>query len=306
VVGVPTRIGFVLAVAALVVALPTAAGALPQGTATPSAVAASTQTYPDSTGEDPASPDMTSIVVSNDDVGGLTFRINTPNRPQFTQDMAVVVFLDSDANQATGDPAGLGTDYLIEIFRGEVILYKWDGVDFAISATQSSLNHVWSSGATIRINASDLSNTRKFTFEVITVANIVYDDTTGAIDCSACARDFAPAVGLHTYTMVLAKATLVVKKVSSTPKSPAAGKRFTFRMTAARSDTGATIRNGKVTCKGRVGTTSLKAKTAKVVNGAVTCVWVIPAKSKGKRFRGSAAVQFEGLKASRSYSGKIR
>ena len=40
------------------------------------------------------------------------------------------------------------------------------------------------------------------------------------------------------------------------------------------------------------------------MRGAVTCTWLIPAKAKGKRFRAKASVTFEGLKASRSYSGR--
>jgi hypothetical protein len=171
------------------------------------------------------------------------------------------------------------------------------------------LSYSWSNGPTIRINASDLGNTRRLTFAILAVSNVVYDDATGDISCGApdCYRELAPAFGLYSpYSVIIAKPTLVVKKTSSTPKSPVAGKQFTFRMTAARSDTGATIKNGRVTCKGRVGTTALKARTARVVRGAVTCTWLIPAKAKGKRFRGSAAVTFEGLKATRSYSGKIR
>ena len=71
-----TRTGLVLAVAALVVALPTAAGALPKGKSTPVTAAANSVTYNDSTGEDPAAPDITTIVVTNDDAGTITFQIN--------------------------------------------------------------------------------------------------------------------------------------------------------------------------------------------------------------------------------------
>jgi hypothetical protein len=43
-----------------------------------------------------------------------------------------------------------------------------------------------------------------------------------------------------------------------------------------------------------------------VQGGAATCAWSIPANAKGKTFRGSVAVVFEGLKASQSYTGKVR
>ena len=64
--------------------------------------------------------------------------------------------LDSDANQATGDPESLGADYIIQLIQGEILLFKWDGSDFTISPTQASLSSAWASGPTIRINASDL------------------------------------------------------------------------------------------------------------------------------------------------------
>ena len=78
-----------------------------------------------------------------------------------------------------------------------------------------------------------------------------------------------------------------------------------MRLTAARSDTGAVLQNGRVTCVGRVGTARLRVQLARVQGGAVVCTWLIPAKAKGKTFKGSAAVVFEGLRASRSISRKI-
>ena len=51
--------------------------------------AANTVTYPDSTGENPAAPDITTIVVSNDDAGMITFKINIPNRAHCTRDILV-------------------------------------------------------------------------------------------------------------------------------------------------------------------------------------------------------------------------
>jgi hypothetical protein len=293
-------------VAAGVVALPTAAGAFPQDAAAPAAVSANSQTFNDSTGEDPAAPDISTIVVSNTDVGALTFKVNIPNRPQYGQDQVIFMFLDSDANQATGDSENLGADHIIEIFRGEVLLYKWDGADYALSATQSSLSYSWASGPTIRINASDLANTRKLSFDVTAVSGVVIDPNTGGIDCTNCKRDFAPAIGFFQYAVVLAKPTLVVKKVATSPRAPAAGKRFTLSMTTARSDTGAALRSGRVTCVGRVGKVRLKARVARVVNGVVTCTWLIPKKAKGKSFRGSAAIAFEGLTATRSHTARIR
>ena len=108
--------------------------------------AANSTTYQDSAGEDPTAPDITTIVASNDDAGTITFRINVPNRPQLTQDLVAFVDVDSDANQATGDPANFGADFILQYILGEAILFKWDGTDYTLSATQASLTSSWSSG----------------------------------------------------------------------------------------------------------------------------------------------------------------
>ncbi len=122
------------------------------------------------------------------------------------------MFLDSDANQATGDPESLGADFVIQLIQGEILLFKWDGSDFTLSATQASLNYTWANGPTIKINASDLNNTRKLSFDVTTVSGLAFDPTSGAIDCTNCHRDFAPTIGFFTYEVKVAKPTLVVQQ----------------------------------------------------------------------------------------------
>ena len=299
-----TRPSILLAIAVSVVALPTIASGALSGANAPTLVTANTTTYQDSTGEDPAAPDVTTIVVSNDDAGLITFRINVPNRPQLTRDVAAIMFLDSDSNQATGDPDNLGADYILQLILGEALLFKWDGADYTLSATQSSLTNSWASGPTIRINASDLGNTRQLSFDVLVISGLVFDETTGAIDATNAKRDFAPTVGFYRYDVKITPPTLVVRRV--TAGVPTAGKAFTLRVVVARSDTGAVVQNGRVTCVGRVGTARLKAKVQRVVAGAATCTWNIPATAKGKRFRGSVAIVFEGLRASESFASRVR
>ena len=298
-----TRPWLLLAIAVAVVALPTAASGALSRTAAP---ASGSQTYQDSVGEDPAAPDITTIVVSNDDAGTLTFRINVPNRVQPAQDLVAILDIDSDANQATGDPANFGSDFILQYVQGEAILFKWDGSDYTLSATQASLTSAWSSGPTFKINASDLNNTRRLSFDALVVSGVAFDQTTGAIDCTNCKRDFAPLIGLYTYPLQITKPTLVVKSLKPTPARPIAGRSFTLRLVAARSDTGAVVQNGRVTCSGRLGSARLKAQLQRVQGGAATCTWNLPASAKGKTFRGSVSVTFEGLRASQSYTGKVR
>jgi hypothetical protein len=311
VVRLPTRTGLVLALAAAAVALPTlASGALPLGTGGPTLVAANSQNFADSTGEDPLGPDITTIVVSNDDAGIVSFRVNVPNRPTLGQDMLFEVWVDSDNNPATGSPDFGGADYVMQLLRNEISLYRWDGTDYTRRFGDPSavtLNFSYQGGITVRISANELGNTKVFKFFVVAITGLVVDPVTGAVDGTNSHADVAPGggVGLFPYTVTIAKPTLVVRGLKTTPAAPAAGKSFTMRMTAARSDTGAALQNGRVTCVGRAGTTRLRAQLAQVVGGAVVCTWSIPKNAKGKTFRGSVTVVFEGLNASRSISRKI-
>lgn len=311
----PTRTGLVLALLATVVALPTVAlGALPSGAASPAAPAAATansQTYQDSTGENPDAPDITTVVVSNNDAGVLTFRVNVPNRPTLTQDMLIWLFVDTDNNGDTGDPESLGADYVIQLFQGEAALFRWDGSDFTRrpgDPASTSLLFSYQDGATVTITAAELGNTKQFGFAAIVISGIAFDPTTGDPNFEPAVADLAPAsgAGLYRYEVIVARPTLVVRRVTTAPARPAAGKRFVMRMVVARSDTNAVLQNGRVTCVGRAGKTRLRPLVARVQTGAVVCTWLIPKNAKKKVFRGTATVVFEGLRATRTISRPIR
>ena len=307
----PTRTGLLLAVAAFVVALPTAAGALPSGPVAPVGVAANSQTYQDSTGENPAAPDITSLVVSNDDAGIVSFRINVPNRPALGQDMVIDLFVDTDNNPNTGSVDFGGADYVVELIQSEVNLFRWDGTNFTRrfgDPPAISMSFSYQGGVTIRISAAELGNTARFNFFVIVESGIVFDPTTGDPDFANAVGDAAPGggVGLYPYQVIVARPTLVVRSIKATPAAPRAGQPFTLRMVAARSDTNAVLQNGRVTCVGRAGNSRLRSQLARVQGGAAVCTWQIPANAKGKTFRGSVTVVFEGLRASRSFSARVR
>lgn len=293
------------------IALPAVAvGATPFGTASPGAAAANSVTFNDSTGEDPAAPDITTVVVSNNDAGIISFRINVPNRPTLGSDMAVDVFVDTDNNTATGDPDLAGVDYVVELLQNEVNLFKWDGSNFSRRFGDPSavtLSFSYQGGVTIRISAAELGETKRFRFFTIVESGIAFDPVTGERDDSQAKVDVAPSggAGLYPFDVKLAPATLEVRRFVATPAKPVAGKPFALRLQAARSDTGALLRGGRVTCVGRVGSATLRAKSGRFVGSQAVCSWVLPANAKGKTFRGSVTIVFEGLRTTRSFSRRI-
>jgi hypothetical protein len=305
-----TRPGVLLTIALAIVALPAAASGAFSSPSAPAAVAANSTTYTDSSGENPAAPDITTLTTSNTDAGMLSFRVNVPNRPTFAQDMLVVLFVDADNNTQTGDPdpLGQGVDYVVEVYGGEAALFRWDGTNFTRRAGDppaTSLIFSYQGGITINISAAELGNTRALKFSVLVFSGLTVDPTTGDLDFTNSVGDIAPAAGagLYQYQVVIARPTLLVRRVSA--GKPTAGKPFTLRMRTARSDTGATVQNGRVTCVGRAGNARLRATVQRVVGGWATCTWNVPPNSKGKRFRGSVAIVFEGLRAAESFSGRI-
>jgi hypothetical protein len=274
-------------------------------------VTANSQNYTDSSGENPAAPDITTLTVSNDDAGIVSFRINVPNRPQLGQDMVIDLFVDTDNNPATGSPDFGGTDYVIELIQGEAALFKWDGTNFTRrfgDPPAISLSFSYQGGVTFRMSAAELGNTARLNFFVIVESGVVFDPTTGDPDFSNAVADAAPGggVGLYPYQVIVARPTLIVRSLRGTPAAPRAGRTFTLRMVTARSDTGAALQNGRATCVGRAGNARLRAQLARVQGGAVVCTWLIPRNAKGRTFRGSVTVVFEGLRASRSFSARIR
>jgi hypothetical protein len=303
------RPGLLLAIAVAVVALPTAASGAFSAPAAPAAISANEQTYEDSTGELAAAPDITRITVSNTDAGLISFRIAIPNRPTFTQDLLIALEIDTDNNPATGSPEG--TDHAIEVLLGEVFLYRWDGTNFTRRAGDppaTSLRFAYQGGVTVSVSSAELGNTRAFKFNTVAISGVTVDPTTGDLDFTNALPDFAPAVnaGLYEYEVKITPPTLVVRSLRPTPRSPTAGRSFTLRLVAARSDTNAVVQNGRVTCVGRVGNARLRAQVQRVQSGAATCTWNIPPNAKGKTFRGSVAVVFEGLRATQAFSRKIR
>ncbi|MGH3105362.1 MAG: hypothetical protein ACRDN6_14825 [Gaiellaceae bacterium] len=275
---------------------------------------ANSVTFRDSSGEDAAGPDITTVTVSNNDAGAIVFRINVPNRPTLTQDMLVGIDVDTDGNASTGAPP-LGLDYAIELNAlrppAEVNLFRWDGTNFTRRAGDppaSSLIFSYSGGAvTIEIGARELGNAKRFNFAVSVVTGIVVNPDTGEPDGTNARFDAAPdsGHGLWNYEVKTAPLRLVARSFGSMPAKPRAGKTFTVRLAAARSDTGAVLASGEVRCVARVGGRTLTARTHRIVNKRAVCVWLIPATAAGQTIRGSVTVVFEGLRVTRSFAATV-
>jgi hypothetical protein len=290
----------VIAFAAICIALPVGAF----GSA--SHAAANSQTFPDSTGEDAAAPDITSVVVSNDDAGNITFKVNISNRPTFTSDMAVFLLLNTDNNTATGDTDLLGSDYLVELDPGAVGLGKWNGTTFDFNVAQTSLTYGYdATGATIRVSQVDLGGTKVLAFVAEALSGITVD-ASGNPDLTNVHRDFAPdpSHGLFTYN-VLTKLTLKQSAFTTTPSPAKAGVRLSASLGATESDTKGPVTAATVTCTATLKGQRLPA-THSLANGVATCYWKLPKTAKGLTVRGTVTVTKQTAKLTQSFAAKVR
>jgi len=273
------------------------------------AVATNSVTFEDSSGEDAAGPDITTVTIANDDLTNLTFTIAIPNRPTLTGDMFFQLPIDSDANPASGSPEFGGADYLLVLIgpiegRAEVGLLRWNGTEFTdVGVPQSTLIFSYANGLTLKISASELGGTRRFSFAVFAVTGVVLDPN-GDLDFTNIHVDPAPDRGAYTYDVKITPPTLALGNGGARPLKPAVGKLYSQSVSVARSD-GAAVQGGRVTCRATVAGAVLRPTGSSFVGTRGTCTFRIPKTAKGKTIRITVTVSAGGLTAARSFSARI-
>jgi len=263
-------------------------------------------TYPDSIGEDAAAPDMTSVTVSNDDAGMITFQVTVSNRPALTQDMEFLVLLDIDKNASTGAAAFLGADYVIDLISGSVDLFHWNGSEYVRASSQASLIYSYAAtGPLIRVSAADLGKPKSFNFGVVAISGEALD-AQGNFDDTNVHRDFAPdqGHGFNGYN-VLTKLVLSVTAFTVAPKPAKAGRAFSASMAANQNDTGGPVQAGTVNCAASVAGKRLVPVTHAVRNGVAVCIWRLPATAKGLIVRGLVTLTVRGASTTRGFSARV-
>jgi hypothetical protein len=264
--------------------------------------ASNSKTFSDSTNEDLLAPDITSIAVSNDDAGLITFKVGMSNRPALTSDMLFLLFIDTVPG--VGDPDSFGADYAIQIEPAGVALFRWDGSTYPF--VSSTVAYTWaSSGPTIQVRAAELGKAKNANFVALAISGITFD-ANGDANFDNAHADSAPDPGGGTYPyQVLTTFSLKPAGFSTSPAPVKAGRLFSVGLAARQNDTGGLLQQGKVVCSARIGAVQVPVKTSRLRNGVGACVWSIPAGAKGKTIRGTIAVVSGGAQVKRSFSARI-
>lgn len=266
--------------------------ALVVGIAPSGATHASTSvTYQDSTGEDARALDISTVTVSNDDAGLVTFDVKLANRsPDAARDY-VFAMLDTDSNASTGDPDTGGCEWGIA-WKGEPVLFQWNGSEMTLAPSMTTL--AASPGPNelvLKVNRSELGNTTGFNFYLKTYQP-------DASDPEGEWADYAPSFGSWHYDVKLYVAPrLTAKPLQFVPATPKAGKPLLTRtvVTVTRGGTPeqlapSTIIKATATVAGKK---LVGAVTPTYATGTIAIRWLVPKTAKGKWLRGRVTITLE-------------
>jgi hypothetical protein len=248
---------------------------------TGSAWAAGSKTFTDPRDDASAAPDITQLVVSNDDNGQITFQFTFSNRPTIlTGEDVVALGLDTDANGDTGDDAGY--EYIMGFgFQGQQAeVGKWDGSRYDFNVAATTLRFA-DGGRTISINRSEVGGTGAFKFRVVTSS-----------DSGQSTGDTAPEGGLAViwdYTLAL-RPQIVAMRAGFVPGQPRAGRAFALASPTLRLSSGQMVAPASYSCRATL--------AGKVLRAAGKCRWTLPRNARNKRLVVTVTASYGGGSAS--------
>jgi hypothetical protein len=280
--------------------------------------AAGSASFADTTGDAGPAPDLSTVIVANDERGLITFRITVTNRSTLGQDDLIVIpIATDDPNIEAGTRADDGASFTLGIDSQGAFLSEWNGQEMAeVKPQPASVTGAFSTGvATVTVKQEDLapgfpdmSVPIEFDFYVLGLT-FIGDVLVG--------RDDAPDGELFwSYRLAETLRLIVTNFGAAATVKP--GQKLAVQMGVARGDTGAAVSSGKVICRARLGgkvlrgsgrfvIVSVKAGGREINSPRATCSWSVPRKqSKGKAIRGSVSVRASGIAVTRAFSTRVR
>jgi hypothetical protein len=263
--------------------------------------AAGTTSFADPAGDSDVAPDVTSVVVSNDDQGLITFRVTVVNRSALGPDDVVAIPFATNAPGKAGVRED-GANFVLGIEGTNVFLEKWNGSSMVdLRPVPSSLRgSLVGSEVTLTVRQDDLVPG----FPSLAVPTVLGFYVLGlAFDGNAVvAEDDAPDASDQFWTYHLLQPPRIVVAYLRAPMTVRAGSRVVARIGAAWSDTGRVVKPTKLSCRAKVGSRALRGTAA----GPATCSWSLRKGDRGKTLRGSVTLTSGAVSVTRSFTTRVR
>ena len=261
-------------------------------TAAPHAVASVSFTDPN--GDARSAPDITTIVVSNDDAGWMRIRVNIGNEEFLRKDTEIYLYLDTDGNPQTGAPETRGADFLVVIFARRFWFYRWSETEGLVGITMSSSARVgyWS-GASVTLKSAELGEPSNVRFWIRTVRRARLP-----------AVDEAPRAGTFAYTVRPGSTNppdIGSISLRQRPEAPRAGSRWTITVPQIQLEgSGRSVRPGSVRCRATVAGRVLRG------SGRGGCRFALSRRMRGQTLVVTVFVTYRGTTVSQTRSFRVR
>jgi hypothetical protein len=240
-----------------------------------------------------SAPDICASNVVTNDNEVFTIFVHLHDRSAFAALDSYRVLLDTDSSPATGgspDPAVVaGAEYVIDLAAGASRLSSWTGAAFAPVAVQPSIPTEWIEGygPALQIERAALGDPKAF--------GVIFATANGAD------RDLAPDTGSWPYTTTPLR--LTAGRLAVAPAR--AGAPLRAEMEVTRSDFDVPLDEGRIACGAKLAGKTLAGR-GRFTGDVVRCTWRLPQDARGKRVRGSVAVTFQQVTATRSFRVRVR
>lgn len=258
------------------------------------ALAATPTTFTDPSRDAAAgAPELTTVVVSNDDAGTIRFRVNVDNQRRLGRDASIELYVDSDQNPTTGDPLSLGADYRVVVDGASQSFEfgRWDGARFDPTTPGDTVRVWYWSGPSISVNRSELGGTGALSFWVRAAG-------------PEQASDAAPDRGTWAYQLQAGGANppdIEVFYFRSRPAVPRAGAAWELRVDSIRLvGAAARIRPDGWTCSATLTGKRLRG------TGPTGCRFRLPKSARGKKLVAELRIVYMGEVVTGTVTYRVR
>ena len=165
-------------------------------------------------------PDISKVVVTRWRHEHLNFSVEIPATQEFTEDMLMRVYVDSDSNPATGDPRGfeyaiqaqrtsyaVGGDRFVtrglekaNCYQPLLFLFQWQDGAWVVVPDASFGEWRYEKGLRFSIDQADLGGVKNFNFAVYAASHVTYGPD-GHPNVAGAASDWAPDTATFSFPL---------------------------------------------------------------------------------------------------------
>jgi hypothetical protein len=271
--------------------------------AAPKQPLARSHVYDDARADVPSAPDITSVVVANDDAGRLVVKVSFANRTALLSSDLLVVGLGVDRDKRTGGPIGM--DYALSATTAGAELGVWNSSPWTGSgyvpvhgaATMSTSNDSVSLSTTVgRLGALMAARRPRLRFVLVAIANTDQPEENWADDVA----------GPWSYRVEL-PTKLLASNIVLAPR-PRPGGMLTARLavTMIRGDYSEPVDAADVKARAVVAGRPLRLLHSGSTRSGLGATWRLPGWAHDQTVRGSVTVSLDGTRATRTFSATVK